>query len=56
MIQADFVIASGPNAGQPDVTAYQNYQDTQIYDGLDKSNQVFFGFGRTWNFTIRYNF
>ena len=54
--QADFVIASGPNAGQPDVTAYQNYQDTQIYDGLDKSNQVFFGFGRTWNFTIRYNF
>lgn len=54
--QTDFVIASGPSAGQPDVTAYQNYQNTQVYDGLDKSNQVFFGFGRTWNFTIRYNF
>ena len=25
-------------------------------DGLDKSNQVFFGFGRTWNFAISYSF
>ncbi len=26
------------------------------YKGVDVSNQVFFGFGRTWNFTMRYNF
>ena len=55
--QADFVFPAGnPNAGQPNTAAYQTYQNTQVYDGLDKSNQVFFGFGRTWNFTIRYNF
>lgn len=26
------------------------------YDGIDVSNKVFFGFGRTWNASIRYNF
>jgi hypothetical protein len=26
------------------------------YDGVATSNQVFFGFGRTWNFSLRYNF
>ena len=26
------------------------------YDGIDVRNQVFFGFGRTWNFTFSYNF
>ncbi|MES2813162.1 MAG: TonB-dependent receptor [Bacteroidota bacterium] len=36
--------------------AYQTYQDTQLYNGVDKTNQVFFGFGRTWNFTFSYNF
>ncbi|MFD2908429.1 TonB-dependent receptor [Flavobacterium ardleyense] len=55
--QADFVLPVGdPNAGQPNVAAYQTYQNTQVYDGLDKSNRVYLGFGRTWNFTIRYNF
>jgi hypothetical protein len=49
--QADFMTGT-----TPDVTAYQTYQQTSIYDGIDKSNQVFFGFGRTWNFTISYNF
>ena len=55
--QEDFVFPVGdPNAGQPNTAAYQNYQNTQIYDGVDTSNQVFFGFGRTWNFTLRYQF
>ncbi|MEP6806638.1 MAG: TonB-dependent receptor plug domain-containing protein [Flavobacterium sp.] len=27
-----------------------------LYDGVATSNQVFFGFGRTWNFTLRYDF
>ncbi|MFI0429885.1 TonB-dependent receptor [Mariniflexile sp. HMF6888] len=26
------------------------------YKGINTSNKVFFGFGRTWNFGIRYNF
>jgi hypothetical protein len=28
----------------------------RTYNGVADANQVFFGFGRTWNFTIRYNF
>jgi hypothetical protein len=27
-----------------------------IYDGVATANQVFFGFGRTWNFSLRYDF
>ena len=37
-------------------TAYNTYVAQGSYDGVHKSNQVFFGFGRTWNFTMRYNF
>ncbi len=29
---------------------------TSTYKGIDTRNQVFFGFGRTWNFGIRYTF
>lgn len=28
----------------------------KLYDGVATGNQVFFGFGRTWNLTLRYNF
>lgn len=28
----------------------------QTYNGVANRNQVFFGFGRTWNFSLRYNF
>lgn len=28
----------------------------RLYNGVADANQVFFGFGRTWNFTIRYDF
>ncbi|MCV9927754.1 TonB-dependent receptor [Flavobacterium sp. LS1R49] len=27
-----------------------------LYNGVATTNQVFFGFGRTWNFTLRYDF
>ena len=40
----------------PTDAAFQTYQDTQIYNGVDKTNQVFFGFGRTWNFGVTYKF
>ncbi|AWG24362.1 TonB-dependent receptor [Flavobacterium kingsejongi] len=41
--------------GAPDVAAYNAYQAT-LYKGLDPNNQVYFGFGRTWNFSVAYNF
>ncbi|REG99132.1 TonB-dependent receptor [Flavobacterium aquicola] len=28
----------------------------RTYDGVADANQVFFGFGRTWNFSLRYDF
>ena len=28
----------------------------KTFNGVADANQVFFGFGRTWNFTLRYNF
>lgn len=28
----------------------------KVYNGVATANQVFFGFGRTWNFSLRYNF
>lgn len=27
-----------------------------VYNGISTSNKAFFGFGRTWNFSVRYNF
>lgn len=36
---------------------YEDYRNRGIYEGgLDSRNQGFFGLGRTWNFSIRYNF
>ncbi|MFK7031868.1 TonB-dependent receptor [Flavobacterium oreochromis] len=35
-------------------TTYANTNN--LYKGLANGNQVFFGFGRTWNFTFSYNF
>lgn len=35
----------------------QTYEQLgRTYKGIATANQVFFGFGRTWNFTLRYNF
>ncbi|QGK76497.1 TonB-dependent receptor [Flavobacterium sp. SLB02] len=30
--------------------------NNRLYKGLADANQVYFGFGRTWNFTLRYDF
>ncbi|WP_428230999.1 TonB-dependent receptor [Flavobacterium sp.] len=30
--------------------------NNRLYNGVADANQVFFGFGRTWNFTLRYDF
>ncbi|PKB16888.1 TonB-dependent receptor domain-containing protein [Flavobacterium sp. 5] len=45
-------VASGELAGSKGTYA----SNGQIYDGIATVNQVFFGFGRTWNFTLNYDF
>ncbi len=35
---------------------YQSYLANGFYKGLDKTNEVYFGVGRTWNFTMRFEF
>ncbi len=44
-------IYAGDNA--PSVSANTT---VGTYKGIDTRNQVWFGFGRTWNFSVRYNF
>ncbi len=45
----DNVSSSNPAAG-----TYAS--NDRLYNGVADANQVFFGFGRTWNFTLRYQF
>ncbi|MDO4230022.1 MAG: TonB-dependent receptor [Capnocytophaga sp.] len=35
---------------------YNTYQTNNLYKGVDTSNRVYFGIGRTWSFSVRYNF
>lgn len=44
----------GTGTGQ--YATYLDYTSRGIYNNVDTRNQVFFGFGRTWNFTFSYNF
>ena len=37
-------------------TNFHATTDSALYDGIDTSNFVWFGFGTTWNVTLRYNF
>jgi CarboxypepD_reg-like domain/TonB dependent receptor/TonB-dependent Receptor Plug Domain len=37
-------------------SSYADYQNRGVYNGIDVRNNVFFGFGRTWNFGITYKF
>jgi hypothetical protein len=51
--QGDFLNSDGT----PNAVNYNTYLGAlKKYEGLDQTNQVFFGFGRTWNFAITYNF
>jgi hypothetical protein len=45
-----------PSSGPKPYTSYQDYLNKGTYDGIDTRNQVFFGFGRTSNFTVTYRF
>ncbi|WP_264566244.1 TonB-dependent receptor [Flavobacterium sp. N3904] len=45
----DNIVPNDPSKG--------TYSSTgRTYNGVADANQVFFGFGRTWNFSMRYNF
>lgn len=35
---------------------FDTYQNTQLYKGVDTSNRVYFGTGRTWSLSLRYKF
>jgi len=38
-------------------TDFSTYQSTgKVYDGLADANQAYFGLGRTWNASVRFNF
>lgn len=59
--EAEFNANSGNGAGLNPATnkpysSYADYTNRGVYDGLDTRNQVYYGFGRTWNFTVRYEF
>jgi hypothetical protein len=43
-------------SGEGRYATYQDYLAKGTYNGVDLRNQVFFGFGRTWNFGVTYNF
>lgn len=51
---SDFT-ASGGQTAQQKYDAYIN-NPKNFYQGLDTSNQVYFGFGRTWSATLSFNF
>jgi hypothetical protein len=42
------------NSKDPSKGTYAS--NNMLYDGIATKNQVFFGFGRTWNFSLRYDF
>lgn len=43
--------------GTPDTGAYEGYLGgLKTYKGVDQENRVFFGYGRTWNASVRFNF
>lgn len=43
-------------AGQPAGSNGTYASNGLVWNGVATNNQVFFGFGRTWNFTLRYDF
>ncbi|WP_369617842.1 TonB-dependent receptor [Flavobacterium sp. CFS9] len=43
-------------AGQPAGSKGTYASNGMLYNGVANVNQVFFGFGRTWNFSLRYDF
>lgn len=53
-----YIAESRTNTFASDIAAGgKTYEELgRTYQGIADANQVFFGFGRTWNFSLRYNF
>lgn len=60
LTQADFVNKTISTTGvvsySNNTTAFNNYVAAGSWNGINKQNQVFFGFGRTWSASISYKF
>ncbi len=57
LTQADFQKAgTTPGTLVDDTAAFASYQATPTYKGIKQTNQVFFGFGRTWAASLSFNF
>ena len=57
LTQADFQKAgTTPGTFVDDVAAFTAYQAIPTYNGVKQSNQVYFGYGRTWSTTLSFNF
>jgi outer membrane receptor protein involved in Fe transport len=48
------IFADDAVAGVTPATTYA--ASGRLYNGVATGNQVYFGFGRTWNFSLSYNF
>lgn len=57
LTQADFQKAgTAPGTMVDDVAAFTTYQNVPTYNGVKQTNQVYFGYGRTWSTTLSFNF
>ncbi|WP_379967070.1 TonB-dependent receptor [Epilithonimonas sp. UC225_85] len=52
LTQDDFKTSTGAN----DTAAFAAYQAIPTWNGVKQSNQVYFGYGRTWAATLSFNF
>ena len=52
LTQEDFKTSAGAN----DTAAFAAYQAIPTWNGVKQSNQVYFGYGRTWSATVSFNF
>jgi len=51
LLDTEYIAESNTN-----IFAAPSTPESALYNGIDKSNFVWFGFGRTWNASLRYNF
>jgi outer membrane receptor protein involved in Fe transport len=53
-LTSNIKVTDNISSTNPALGTYQS--KGRVYNGIADANQGFFGFGRTWNFAIRYNF
>ena len=53
-LRSNIKVTDDISSTNPSLGTYQS--NGRVYKGIADGNQGFFGLGRTWNFTLRYNF